>query len=77
MNEKAEQLSVVQQIRDEFTMIALTALIATAAIYIYLAVDLLATAVVYLGLLLFISVVYGIITHYGPNAENSPSRRQQ
>jgi hypothetical protein len=69
MNEKAMQLSTIQQIRDEFKIIALAALIATAAIWVYVSMNLLWTAVVYFGFLIFISLIYGTIDYYGRDAE--------
>lgn len=65
MNEKANQLSTVQQIRDEFKIIALTALIATAAIWVFVSMNLLSTAVVYFGFLFVISLMYGTIDYFG------------
>ena len=69
MNEKAQQLNTFQQIRDEFTIIALTALIATAAVWVYVSMNLLWTAVAYLGFLLFISIIYATIDYYGHSEE--------
>lgn len=65
MNEKANQLSTVQQIRDEFKIIALTALIATAAIWVFVSMNLLSTAVIYFGFLVVISLIYGTIDYFG------------
>ena len=64
MNEKAQQLNTFQQIRDEFTIIALTALIATAAVWVYVSMNLLWTAVAYLGFLVFISIIYGTVDYF-------------
>jgi hypothetical protein len=64
MNEKANQLSTVQQIRDEFKIIALTALIATAAIWVFVSMNLLSTAVIYFGFLVVISLIYGTIDYF-------------
>jgi len=69
MNEKAWQPGVIQQIQDEFKIIALTALIATAAIWVSVSMNLLWTAVVYLGFLLFISLIYGTIDYYKRDAD--------
>ena len=65
MNEKAKQNNTIQQIRDEFKIIALTALIATAAIWIYVSMNLMWTAAVYFGFLVFISLIYSIVDRYG------------
>ena len=65
MNEKVLQLNTVQQIRDEFRIIALTALIATAAIWVFVSMNLLSTAVVYLGFLVVISLIYGTMDYFG------------
>jgi len=75
MNEKAKQLSTIQQIRDEFKIIALAALIATAAIWVYVSMNLLWTAVVYFGFLIFISLIYGTIDYYGRDAEGDEDVR--
>lgn len=64
MNEKVHQLNTFQQIREEFRIIALTALIATAAIWTYISMNLLWMAVVYLGFLIFISLIYGAVDYY-------------
>ncbi len=64
MNEKALSLSGNQQIGNEFRAIFLTALIATAIIWFYLSMNLLWTALMYFGFLLFISLVYGSIDNY-------------
>jgi hypothetical protein len=63
MNKKAQQFNTFQQIRDEFTIIALTALIATVAVWVYVSINLLWTAVAYLGFLLVVSVIYGSIDY--------------
>ena len=65
MNEKAYQLNTIQQIRDEFKIIALTALIATASIWVFVSMNLLSTAVVYFGFLVVISLIYGTIDYFG------------
>ena len=65
MNEKVLQLNAVQQIRDEFEIIALTALIATAAIWVFVSMNLLSTAVVYFGFLVVISLIYGTMDYFG------------
>ena len=65
MNEKVHQLNAVQQIRDEFKIIALTALIATTAIWVFVSMNLLSTAVVYFGFLVVISLIYGTIDYFG------------
>lgn len=64
MNEKALSLSGNRQIGNEFRAIFLTALIATAIIWIYLSMNLLWTAMMYFGFLLFISLIYGSIDYY-------------
>lgn len=63
MNEKAMQLSTIQQIGDEFMIIALAALIAAAVIWVYVSMNLLWTAVGYFGFLLFISLTYDTIDY--------------
>jgi hypothetical protein len=65
MNEKVRQLNTFQQIRDEFMVIALTALIATAAIWVFVSMNLLSTAAVCLGFLAVISLIYGTIDYFG------------
>ena len=65
MNEKAHQLNTVQQIRNEFKIIALTALIATVAIWVFVSMNLLSTAVVYFGFLVVISLIYGTMDYFG------------
>ena len=62
-------ISTIQQIRDEFKIIALTALIATAAIWVYVSLNLLWTAAVYFGFLIFISILYGTIDHFSDTTE--------
>ena len=69
MNEKAMENDTLQQIRDEFKIIALTALFATAAIWVYVSMNLLWTAAVYFGFLIFISLIYGTIDRYSPAEE--------
>jgi hypothetical protein len=65
MNETAHQLNTAQQIRNEFKIIALTALIATAAIWVFVSMNLLSTAVVYFGFLVVISLIYGTMDYFG------------
>ena len=65
MNEKVHQLNTVQQIREEFKIIALTALVATAAIWVFVSMNLLSTAFVYFGFLVVISLIYGTIDYFG------------
>ena len=65
MNEKAMKHNTLQQTRDEFKLIALAALIATAAIWVYVSTNLLWTAAVYFGFLVFISLFYGMVDRYG------------
>lgn len=69
MKEKVQQLNTFQQIRDEFMIIALTALITTAAVWIYVSMNLLWTAVAYLGFLVVISIIYGTVDYYGRAGE--------
>ena len=64
MNEKAHQLNTAQQIRNEFKIIALTALIATAAIWVFVSMNLLSTAVVYFGFLVLISLIYVTVDYF-------------
>ena len=64
MNEKVLQHNTCQQIRDEFKIIALTALIATAAIWVFVSMNLLSTAVVYFGFLVVISLIYGTMDYF-------------
>ena len=65
MNETAHQLNTAQQIRNEFKIIALTALIATVAIWVFVSMNLLSTAVVYFGFLVVISLIYGTMDYFG------------
>ena len=65
MNKKVLKLNAVQQIRDEFKIIALTALIATASIWVFVSMNLLSTAVVYFAFLVFISLIYGTMDYFG------------
>ena len=71
MKEKVQQLNTFQQIRDEFVIIALTALIATAAVWIYVSMNLLWTAAAYLGFLVFISIIYATIDYFGRSKETN------
>ena len=64
MNETAHQLNTAQQIRNEFKIIALTALIATAAIWVFVSMNLLSTAVVYFGFLVVISLIYVTVDYF-------------
>jgi hypothetical protein len=63
MNEKVLQLSRIQHIGDEFRIIGVTALIATAVVWVYLSMNLLWMAAGYFGVLLFISLTYGTIDY--------------
>jgi len=74
MNEDTMKISTIQQIRDEFKIIALTALIATVAIWVYVSMNLLWTAVVYFGFLVFISIIYGTIDYFSDTAETVEER---
>ena len=65
MNEKAIQNNTIQQIRDEFKIVALTALIATAAIWVYVSMNLMRTAAVYFGFLVLISLIFSMVDRYG------------
>lgn len=69
MNEKVKQFYTIQQIRDESKIIALTALIATAAIWVFVSMNLLSTAVVYFGFLVVISLIYGTMDYFRRDAE--------
>ena len=69
MNENVKQLSIIQQIRDEFRIVAITALVATAAIWLYVSINFLWTAVLYFGFLLTISLIYGTINYCDEEAE--------
>jgi hypothetical protein len=70
MKEESMQfISTIQQIRDEFKIIALTALIATVAIWVYVSLNLLWTAAVYFGFLIFISILYGTIDYFSDTTE--------
>ena len=69
MNEKVLQLSRIQHIWDEFRIIAVTALIATAVVWVYLSMNLLWMAAGYFGFLLFISLTYGTIDYYEPQVK--------
>ena len=74
MNEKVFQLNKVQQNRDEIMIIALTALIATSAILLFVSMNLLSTAVVYFAFLVFISLIYGTMDYFvrdGAEIENT------
>ena len=75
MNEQAKQFHTIQQIRDEFRIIALTALIATAAIWVFVSMNLLSTAVVYFGFLLVISLIYGTMDYFRRDTEASEGTR--
>ena len=69
MNEKVKQFYTIQQIRDESKIIALTALIATAAIWVFVSMNLLSTAVVYFGFLVVISLIYRTMDYFRRDAE--------
>ena len=75
MSEKAKQLNTVQQIRTEFKIIALTALIATAAVWVYLSLNLLMTAVVYVAVLLIISLIYASIDYFRRDPDQEAKSR--
>ncbi len=68
MNEKVHQLNKVEHIRDEFRIIALTALIATAAIWVFVSMNLLSRAVVYFGFLVVICLIYAAVDYFGHDA---------
>ena len=65
MNEKVQPLNTFQQIQSEFEIIALTALVATVAIWVFVSMNLLATAIVYFGFLVVISLIYGMTDYFG------------
>ena len=75
MNEQAQPIITVQQIRNESKIIALTALIATAAFWVYVSMDLLWTAVVYFGFLVVISRIYGTMDYFRRDTEASEGTR--
>ena len=75
MNEQAKQFNTIQQIRDEFRIIAFTALIATAAIWVFVSMNLISTAVVYFGFLVVISLIYGTMDYFRRDAEASEGTR--
>ena len=75
MNEQAKQFHTMQQIRDEFRIIALTALIATAAIWVFVSMNLLSTAVVYFGFLVGVSLIDGTMDYFRRDAEASEGTR--
>ncbi|MFN2118646.1 MAG: hypothetical protein ACK2T4_11985 [Candidatus Promineifilaceae bacterium] len=75
MYERANQLYTVQQIRDEFRIIALTALVATAFIWVFVSMNLLSTAVVYFGFLVFISLIYAAVDYFGHDAAEIENNR--
>ena len=75
MYERANQLYTVQQIRDEFRIIALTALVATAVIWVLVSMNLLSTAVVYFGFLVVISLIYAAVDYFGHDAAEIENNR--
>ncbi|MFN2123526.1 MAG: hypothetical protein ACK2U0_14090 [Candidatus Promineifilaceae bacterium] len=75
MYERANQLYTVQQIRDEFRIIALTALVATAFIWVFVSMNLLSTAVVYFGFLVVISLIYAAVDYFGHDAAEIENNR--
>jgi hypothetical protein len=75
MYEKAYQLNIVQQIRDEFRIVALTALVATAAIWVFVSMNLLSTAISYFGFLIVISLIYTAVNYFGHDAAEMENNR--
>ena len=75
MYETANRLYTVQQIRDEFRIIALTALVATAVIWVLVSMNLLSTAVVYFGFLVVISLIYAAVDYFGIDAAEIEDNR--
>jgi hypothetical protein len=75
MYETANRLYTVQQIRDEFRIIALTALVATAVIWVLVSMNLLSTAVVYFGFLVVISLIYAAVDYFGNDAAEIEDNR--
>jgi hypothetical protein len=75
MNEKVYQFNTVQQIRDEFKIIALTALVATAFIWVFVSLNLLSTATVFFGFLVVISLIYGTIDYFGRDGAEMENTR--
>jgi hypothetical protein len=70
MNRKVKDLSELQQAMGEFKMVALAALVATAAIWLYLSMSLIWVAATYFAFLLAISLLYFLI---GSSSEDMPA----
>ena len=68
MHERAYQLNTVQQIREEFRIITLTAAITIASIWLFVSMNLLSTGVVYFGFLVVISLIYAAVDYFGHDA---------
>lgn len=61
MDQKVKDLSELQQVMGEFKMVALAALVATAAIWLFLSMSLMWVAATYFGFLIVISLLYFLI----------------
>jgi CHASE2 domain-containing sensor protein len=60
-NQNVKDLNELQQIMGEFKMIALAALVATAAIWTFVSMNLMWLAATYFGFLILISLLYFLI----------------
>ncbi|NCF67931.1 MAG: hypothetical protein GWP61_18350 [Chloroflexi bacterium] len=76
MKEKAYKFSSLQQIMDEFKIIALIAIISTAAVWLNIALDLLWTAATFFGFMIFISLLYFVIGYSGRSSDGSEETNQ-
>ena len=75
MNQKVKDLSGIQQIAGEFKIIALVALVATAAIWLYVSMNLVWVAITYMAFLVFISLLYYAIGSSADGDEGSSAKR--
>ena len=75
MNQKVKDLSGIQQIAGEFKIIALVALVATAAIWLYVSMNLVWVAITYMAFLVFISFLYYAIGSSADGDEGSSAKR--
>jgi hypothetical protein len=61
MDQKVKDLSKLQQVMSEFKLVALAALTATAAIWLYVSMSLVWVAATYFGFLIVISLLYFLL----------------
>jgi hypothetical protein len=74
MNQKVKDISELQQVLSEFKMVALAALVATAAIWVSVSMSLMWVAITYFGFLIFISLLYWVIGSSSKTPDNDKKR---